>query len=157
MQFGGKVLVYKNSATQNIQNFEVFYEAKAPGIDKLFRIFLKDSATLLTTPITQSCYLSFYIGTFCDACKIVKLKPHFKHGSKTNTRNYGPISIPPTESKVLERVIHEQTIEFLDKHKNLYKFQPGFQKNNYTYFCLTYLTDKIWNSSGLLTGMDCYY
>lgn len=28
-------------------------EAKAPGIDDLFGIFLKDSGTLLTTPIIQ--------------------------------------------------------------------------------------------------------
>ena len=28
-------------------------EAKAPGIDDLFEIFLKDSGTLLTTPIIQ--------------------------------------------------------------------------------------------------------
>ena len=58
-------------------------------------------------------------------------------------------------SKVLERIVHEQTIEFLDKHNILYKFQSGFRKNHSTNFCLSYLTDKICKDfdSGLLTGM----
>ena len=58
-------------------------------------------------------------------------------------------------SKVLERIVHEQTMEFLDKHNILYKFQSGFRKNHSTDFCLSYLTDKISKGfdSGLLTGM----
>ena len=46
-------------------------------------------------------------------------------------------------------------MEFLDKHKILYKSQQGFQKNHFTDFCLTYLTDKILNgfNSDLLTRM----
>ena len=56
-------------------------------------------------------------------------------------------------SKVLERIVHEQTMEFLDKHNILYKFQSGFRKNHFTDFCLSYLTDKISKYSGLLTGI----
>ena len=46
-------------------------------------------------------------------------------------------------------------MEFLDKHKILYKFQSGFQKNHSTNFCLSYLTNKISKGfdSGLLTGV----
>ena len=47
--------------------------------------------------------------------------------------------------RVLERVIHERTIEFLDKHKILRKFQFCFRKNYSTDFCLLYLTDEIQN------------
>ena len=58
-------------------------------------------------------------------------------------------------SKGLERIVHDQTIELLDKHSILYKFQSGFQKNHSTNFFLSYLTDKISKGfdSGLLTGM----
>ena len=56
---------------------------------------------------------------------------------------------------MLEKIVHEQSIEFLDKHSILYKFQSGFQKNHSTDFCLSYLTDKISKGfdSGLLTGV----
>ena len=58
-------------------------------------------------------------------------------------------------SQVLERIVHEQSIEFLDKYKILYKFQSRFRKNHSTDFCLSYLTDKISKGfdSGLLTGV----
>ena len=58
-------------------------------------------------------------------------------------------------SKVLERIVHEQTIKFLDKHNNLYKFQSKFRKYHSTDFCLPYLTGKISKGfdSGLLTRM----
>ena len=49
----------------------------------------------------------------------------------------------------------EQSMEFLDKHNILCKFQSGFQKNYSTNFCLSYLTNKISKGfdSGLLTGV----
>ena len=58
-------------------------------------------------------------------------------------------------SQVLERIVHEQSIEFIDRYKILYKFQSRFRKNHSTDFCLSYLTDKISKGfdSGLLTGV----
>ena len=57
--------------------------------------------------------------------------------------------------KVLERVIHKETVEFFDKYKTLYKFQSSFWKTHSTDFCLPYLTDKIANGfdSGIVPGM----
>ena len=57
-------------------------------------------------------------------------------------------------SKVLERTVHEQTMEFLVKHV-LYKFQSRFRKNHSIDFCLSFLTDKISKGfdSALLTGV----
>ena len=99
-----------------------FDEIKALGIDDLSGIFLKDGASLLATPITQLYNLSISSGRFPDTLKIAKLKPLFKKGFKTDSKNYRPISLLPLISKVLERIVHEQTMEFLDKHDILYKF-----------------------------------
>ena len=46
--------------------------------------------------------------------------------------------------------MHEQTIEFFDKHNILYKFQSGFRKNHSNDFCLSYLTSKTEADIGLL-------
>ena len=62
-------------------------ENKAPGIDDLSGIFLKDGASLLATPTTPLCNLPISSSRFPDACKIAKLKPLFKKGSKTDPRN----------------------------------------------------------------------
>ena len=55
----------------------------------------------------------------------------------------------------IERIIHNQTQEFLDKNNILYKYQSGFRKHHSTDTCLSYLTDKvkIGFEEGLLTGM----
>ena len=133
---------------QNIELDKVFKilknldESKAPGIVDLSRIFLRNGSSLLVTPMTQLCNLSILSARLPDACKIANLKPLFKKGSKANPRNYRPISLLPLMSKVLERIVHEEAMEFLDKHNTLYKFQSGFRKNHSTDFCLSYLTIK---------------
>ena len=60
-----------------------------------------------------------------------------------------------TLSKIIERIIHDQTQEFLSKNKILYRFQSGFRKNYSTNTCLGHLTDKITIGfeKGLFTGM----
>ena len=50
---------------------------------------------------------------FPSACKVAKLKPIFKKGKKTDPSNYRPISLLPSISKIIERVIHDQTNAFL--------------------------------------------
>ena len=150
-----KLLFAKIESDKVFKILKSFDESKAPGIDDLSGIFLKAGDSLLATPVTQLCNLSISSGRFPDTCKIAKLKPLFKKGSKTDPRNYRPISLLALMSKELERIVHEQTIDFLDKHNILCKFQSGFGKNNSTDFRLSYVTDKISKGfdSGLLTGM----
>ena len=87
--------------------------------------------------------------------KTVKLKPLYKKDKKTDPKNYRPISLLPVISKILEKVIHDQTMEFVTKKNILYKFQSGFRKFHSTDSCLSYLQDKVAKGfdSGLLTGM----
>ena len=150
-----KLLFAKIESDKVFKILKSFDESKAPGIDDLSGIFLKAGDSLLATPVTQLCNLSISSGRFPDTCKIAKLKPLFKKGSKTDPRNYRPISLLPLMSKELERIVHEQTIDFLDKHNILCKFQSGFGKDNSTDFRQSYVTDKITKGfdSGLLTGM----
>ena len=85
-------------------------------------------------------------GSFPDACKIAKVKPLFKKGSKTDSSNYRPISLMPLLSKVFEKVVLDQTEEFLSLNKVLY---------DYDYTCLSFLNGKILKGfdDGLVTGI----
>ena len=58
-------------------------------------------------------------------------------------------------SKVFERVVLDQTEEFLSLNKILYDYQSGFRKNHSTDTCLSFLNDKILKDfdDGLVTGM----
>ena len=86
------------------------------------------------------CNLSIKLSTVPDECKIAKLKPL---GKKTDPKSYRQISLLPFISKILEKVIHDQTVEFVTKKNILYKFQSGFRKFHSTDSCLSYLQDKV--------------
>ena len=98
--------------------------SKAAGIDNLSSKFLKDGVHVLARPISQLCNLSIKCNSFPRNCKIAKAKPLFKKGSKTD-----PISLLSLLSKLIERIVPDQTVEFLSKNKLLYRFQLGFRKN----------------------------
>ncbi len=129
--------------------------SKAAGIDGLAGKFLKDGAPHLSSPITQLCNLSISLSCFPEKCKIAKLKPLYKKGSTTEPKNYRPISLLPLVSKIIEKVIHEQTQKYLSDQNILYKYQSGFRKNHSTDTCLSYLNDKILRGidQGKTTGM----
>ena len=130
-------------------------ENKAAGLDNVSNKFLKDGTIVLAKPISQICNSSIKYSIFPSDCKIAKLKPLFKKGSKTDPKNYRPISVLPLVSKKIEKVIHDQTQRFLDKNDKIYRYQTGFRKFFSTDSCLSYLNNKIATGvkSVLYTGM----
>ena len=65
------------------------------------------------------------------------------------------MSMLPSISKIIERVIHDQINAFLSNEDILYNYQLGFRDNHSTNLCLSFLTDKILKrfEESLLTGM----
>ena len=128
---------------------------KAAGIENLSGRFLKDGAVVLVLSISKLCNLLMKRSKFPLDSKIAKLKPLYKRGSKTDPKNYRPVSLLPLVSEVIEKVIHNQTEIFLNKDKILYRYQSGFRKSLSTISCLTLLFDKINKGfeSGKYTGL----
>ena len=83
------------------------------------------------------------------------MKPLFKKGSKDEPKNYLPISLLPQISKVIEKIVHEQIQDYLDKNKILHRYQSGFRPHHSTDTCLSYLSDKIVQGfeNSMFTGM----
>ena len=109
---------------------------KAAGIDNLSGKFLKYGADILARTISQLCNLSIKLNSFPRSCNIAKVRPLFIKDSKTDPQNYRPISLLFILSKIIERILHGQTQDFLSKNKILYRFQSGFKKNCSTNTCL---------------------
>ena len=84
-----------------------------------------------------------------------KLKAFLKKGKKVDPSNYRPILLLPLISKIIEKVAHDQTNEFLSDNKILYNYQFRFRTNHSTNLGLSFLTSKILKSfdEGLLIGM----
>ena len=65
------------------------------------------------------------------------------------------MSLLPSTSKIIERVIHDQANVFLLDEDILYNYQSGFRGNHSTNLCLSFLRDNVLErfDEGLLTGM----
>ena len=142
-----QVILLRNFLTLQ-KNLEFF-----TGIDNLAGRFLKDDSNTLCKPITKICDLCIKLPSFPDKCKVAKSKPLYKKGLKIDRKNFRSISLLTLISKIIVRIIHDQTMNFLSDV--LYKSQSDSRKFHSTDSCFSYLHDKITNGfdSGLLTGM----
>ena len=89
-----------------------------------------------------------HVGVFPDKLIIAKVIPIYKKGDKTMFGNYRPISLLPTISKVLERIIYDQLSCYLKENKLLFDHQYGFRSKHSTEFAALELIDRI------ITNMD---
>jgi retron-type reverse transcriptase len=72
--------------------------------------------------------------------------PIYKNGDRSSPSNYRPIAILPSINKILERIIYDQVIAFLDQHKIIHQHQFGFRKNHSTEHAILEITDALKNS-----------
>ena len=143
--------VSENSILTILKSTQV---SKATGLDGLSGCFLKYRAKFLAKPISDLYNLSINSEKLPDSCKVAKCRPLYKKGTLTLPCNCRPKSLLPLISKVIEKVIHDQTSTFLNSKKS-YTYQSGFRKKRSTDFCLSYLNDKILKGfgKGVMTGM----
>ena len=87
--------------------------------------------------------LSFQTGVFPRELKIANVVPILKAGDEMFFTNYRPVSVLPVFSKILERLMYNRLIEYINENKLLYKYQFGFQKGKSIYMAVLTLVDKI--------------
>ena len=75
--------------------------------------------------------------------KLARVVPLHKSGPADLPENYRPISILPVLSKILEKAVHIQLINFIEENKLLSKAQFGYRYKRSTDLAATLLTDKI--------------
>ena len=112
---------------------------KAIGLDNISARLLKCGARSISHSITKLFNLSIRSGKFPRIWKCPKVSALFKSGDRTNATNYRPISILPTLSKILERVVHSQLHEYLNSTNLLSKNQFGFRSKRSTATALAYV------------------
>lgn len=82
-------------------------------------------------------------GTFPDRLKIAQVTPIFKKGDKNKIENCRPISILPVFSKIVEKVIYNRIINFLNKHNLMFENQNGFLKGKSTSTAAAQLIEEV--------------
>ena len=79
--------------------------------------------------------------------KLAKIVPIFKNGNTKLFNNYRPISILPAFSKILEKIVCNRLLHFLESKNILYKHQYGFRKNHNTIHPVIHLLKDIANAN----------
>ena len=100
---------------------------KAVGHDDIPAYFLKVSNSVITPFLQIFTTFMFNNGLFPNNCKIAKVAPIYKTGSKEEVNNYRPISILTCFSKIIEKIMYNRLMTFFIKHKILYPYQFSFQ------------------------------
>ena len=117
--------------------------SKAVGLDDIPPRLLKDAAHIVAKPLTDIINASLRQAKVPVDWKAARVIPLFKKGDVNNMDNYPPISILPTASKLLEREVHTQLVNYLREHKFLNPYQCGFRKGHSTDFAALSFADTI--------------
>ena len=121
---------------QNLKN-------ASPGWDGLHSKIVKCTYKSYLDVITHVFNLSIMNGVFPTELKKAKVIPLYKCESPMLLNNYRPVSVLPVFSKILERLMYNRLLSFINKHNLLYKLQFGFREKHGTDTALIILIDKI--------------
>ena len=108
---------------------------------------LKLSEPVISPLLTDIFNESFTSGVFPSTLKFAKILPIHKGGSKLSINNYRPISLLPIFSKILEKLMHERLLHFLEQNKIIFEHQFGFQKGKSTTLAIMDLYSKLINAN----------
>ena len=86
---------------------------KAPGDDGVNHQILKSCAHALAEPLCHIFNLSLKTGVFPGQWKTAWIQPIYKNkGERSDPRNYRPIALLPSVSKVFEHFVHKQLLAY---------------------------------------------
>ena len=117
--------------------------SKASGPFSIPVCLLKLLKTCISFPLEILFNISFRYGCVPDQFKLANVIPVHKKDSVTCMNNYRPISLLSIFNKILEKLVYNRLINFIDKYHILYDTQFGFRRNHSTLHATLLITDKI--------------
>ena len=114
--------------------------------NELSTAVFKNCIDELCQPLCKIFNKSLEDGVVPTGLKVAKVIPIFKADDRKIVSNYRPISVLPIFSKIIERLVYNRLLDFLNKHNILSSNQYGFRKNLSTSLALLDLVDKLTKS-----------
>nr|VZI22024.1 unnamed protein product [Spirometra erinaceieuropaei] len=103
-------------------------ESKSPGPDEIPAKILKELAGELSKPLSMLFHTSFETGYLPPDWKSAWITPLHKGGSRVSANNYRPVSLTSICCKIMEKIIKQQLMQFLEQNHLLSDSQHGFRK-----------------------------
>lgn len=116
---------------------------KAVGVDGINITLLKRIINIILPTVTHVFNASLMTSTYPTLWKQAIIRPLPKNNTPTTNNDYRPISILPTLSKALERIVHRQFSDYLREHHILDDYQSGFRTGHSTTSALLKINEDI--------------
>ena len=118
----------------------------AAGYDYLSMTLIKRAASALAPLLTHVFNLSIATGVFPQPLKTARVTPIHKSGPTDLCPNYRPVSVLVSISKLLERIVYNQLMTFINDQNLLTNSQYGFRPGRSTEAALLSFTDHVLNA-----------
>ena len=129
--------------------------SKSYGIDKIDTYILKLIINDILPAVTHIDNLSIQQAKFPTMYKMAKVIPLLKKDDPLDPKNYRPVAILPILSKVIERVVFAQVVEYMNKNELFHPNHHGFRAYHSTSTAMIQMYDT-WvkaEDKGELTGV----
>ena len=93
--------------------------SKSCGLDQIDTYIVKLTRPYIVPALTHIINLSISTLTFPKAYKVAKVVPLYKgkESDVTAPKSYRPVALLPVTSKILERVVQKQIVDYMDKNQ----------------------------------------
>ena len=128
--------------------------SKSTGIDEVDTYVIKLIAPDIVPAVTHIMNLSIRDACFPTSWKRAKVVPLLKKGDAMDPKNYRPVALLPIFSKILERAIFQQLINYLNENSLLHPNHHGSRRGHNTATALIQMYDYWVNAveSGEMAG-----
>ena len=120
-----------------------FDQNKSAGNDNIGNFLIKKVCNEIVKPLSMIFNLSISTGIVPEKLKIAKVIPIYKKQDAEVLSNYRPVSLLPCFSKILERLVFDRSVDYINTHEILNDKQFGFRSNHSTSMAIIELIDKI--------------
>ena len=129
-----------------IKIIDKFNPNKSAGHDNVGNYTIKKVGKEIVKPLTNIFNLSLSTGVVPDKLKTAKVIPIYKKADFAMFSNYRPVSLLSCFSKILERLVFDRCVNFINNQEILNDKQYGFRPKHSTYMAIAQLVDKITNA-----------
>ena len=113
------------------------------GHDNLSLKFIKLISQSILYPLSIIINQSLFTGIFPKDLKIAKVIPIYKKDDEQIFDNYRPISLLPAISKIFEKIVSKQIINYFTTNNLIFSSQHGFRQNHSTETAAIELIDQL--------------
>ena len=109
---------------------------KAPGVDGIYPVVLRNLAKVVSLPLSIIFSKSLQCNQIPVDWKMANVTPLYKKGPKNQPSSYRPVSLTSQVCKVMESILKDSIVSYLERNNIIADSQHGFRSQR---SCLTNL------------------